>query len=104
VERDGWGGGEGYKKGDLFLRVQGRRLRWNCQLFEGTGHPNIFNNYWFYFPAFQVISPQGKQGEVEVTVKVAGYNQNVLDAAQIKDAVSFSSFTLSIHPSLIVLF
>lgn len=34
----------------------------------------------------QVFTPKGKEGEVEVTVKVAGYNQKVLDAAQIKDA------------------
>ncbi len=38
--------------------------------------------------AVQVFTPKGKEGEVEVTVKVAGYNQKVLDAAQIKDAVS----------------
>ena len=39
-----------------------------------------------------MITPQGKQGEVEVSVKVAGYNQNVLVAAQIKDAVSIFLF------------
>jgi nuclear pore complex protein Nup210 len=35
---------------------------------------------------FQVFAPQGKAGEVEVTVKLAGYNQKFLDAAQITDA------------------
>jgi hypothetical protein len=41
------------------------------------------------FSAFQVLVPQGKTGEVDVTVKMAGYNQKVLEAAQITNPVSF---------------
>jgi len=46
------------------------------------------NSFYLFILAVQVFTPKGKEGEVEVTVKVAGYNQKVLDAAQIKDAVS----------------
>lgn len=36
-----------------------------------------------------MITPKGKNGEVDVTVKLAGYNQKVLDAAQITNPVSY---------------
>ena len=49
---------------------------------------HVINNFILIVLAIQVFTPKGKEGEVEVTVKVAGYNQKVLDAAQIKDAVS----------------
>ena len=34
-----------------------------------------------------MITPKGKNGEVDVTVKLAGYNQKVLDAAKITNPV-----------------
>jgi hypothetical protein len=38
--------------------------------------------------AFQVFTPHGKVGEVDVSVKLAGYDQKVLEAAQITNPVS----------------
>jgi hypothetical protein len=53
--------------------------------------------HFFLLSAFQVFTPHGKEGEVEVKVKLAGYNQKVLEAAKITDAVScltcLTSFT-----------
>ena len=38
--------------------------------------------------AYQVLVPKGQDGSVEVSVKLKGYNEEVLAKNEIKDAVS----------------
>ena len=40
------------------------------------------------FSAYHVLKAKGKEGPVDVKVKLAGYNQDVLAKAGITDAVS----------------
>jgi len=37
--------------------------------------------------AFQVFTPKGKEGEAEIKVKLAGYNEKVIKAANLSDLV-----------------
>ena len=44
--------------------------------------------FYFSFAAYQVLIPQGKDGSVEVSIKLAGYNEEVLARNDVKNAVS----------------
>ena len=68
-----------------------KNLQWQNFLRKNVRPKNIAVSYIllknFTFPAFQVLTPLGKTGDVDVSVKLAGYDQKVLDAAQITNPV-----------------
>ena len=48
----------------------------------------FYQIFYFSFIAYQVLIPKGKDGSVEVSVKLAGYNEEVLAKNDVKNAVS----------------
>ena len=60
-----------------------------------------FNTIWiqmphFYSLAYQVLVPKGKDGSVEVSIKLKGYNEEVLAKNEIKNAVSWNQYPFGI--------
>ena len=57
---------------------------------------NLFETLHLYFIAYHVLVPKGEDGSVEVSVKLKGYNQEVLAKNDVQDPVSifiYSKFT-----------
>ena len=66
---------------------------YNCNkaIFKALDLRSLFQFYlifYFAFTAYQILIPNGKDGSVEVSVKLAGYNQEVLAKNDVKNAVS----------------
>ena len=58
-----------------------------------------------FLTAYQVLIPKGKDGSVEVSVKLGGYNEAVLAKNDVKNAVSIIELWLffSLIPSIFLL-
>ena len=46
----------------------------------------------FTFLAYQILVPKGQDGSVEVSIKLKGYNEEVLAKNEIKNAVSLTQY------------
>lgn len=52
------------------------------------------------FTAYQTITPKGKDGSVEVSIKLNGYNQLVLDKNEVKNPVSGNGIVINLNEYL----
>ena len=57
---------------------------------------NLFETLHLYFIAYHVLVPKGEDGSVEVSVKLKGYNQEVLAKNDVQDLVSMPKFSYTV--------
>jgi len=56
----------------------------------------IWNILYLYFIAYHVLVPKGEDGSVEVSVKLKGYNQEILAKNDVQDPVRMPLFSYTV--------